>query len=418
MNGLFLFLSIWMFATGTFRYRNSPASEVLAWHQTPPDTTSIRSEVRIRPRFYPQTLFSNTYGAGIGVGLEIQNLLNEGSSLLLTAQPSVHRGLYSASFYTGDPYTERVYGYLGAGFVDTGRQRYWGIGPFSDRSDLVHVEHERFELEGRVGIYIRERAFLVQPSIKFLHQTVQDFTEPSDDAVENMDPASVNHLLYVTDERNDLLLGAAYGIELIADHRDRVETPRRGTLLEAGVYRYSSFNRPGLNFQRYVAAAYGFMPITTRGTLGLRAVSILTRNDGDDAIPFYMLLPLDRHLLPGYPSQRFFSNDILAFGIEYGHLLFSVLDDFGFEGILSLNVAGAYHNIFREFEPGLTFRKTLNPEDRPFYLRPSAGIGARILSLRRDRSYITGMMAVSAEGISFLTVRFVHDLRRRTTPIR
>jgi len=413
MNGSFLFLCIWMLAISSLRYENSQAQP-----QVHPDTASNRFEIEIKPRVYPEALFSTTFGIGIGVGLEIQNLLRGGSSLLLLAQPSVHRGLYTASFFTGNPYEERLFGYLGAGFVDTGRQRYWGLGPFTDRSDLVHVEHERFELEGRIGYYLKEGALLIQPSVKFVHQTVQDFTERNEDAIENMDPISVDHLYYVTDERNDRILRAAYGVELILDHRDRLETSRRGTLLEAEVYRYNSLNRPGPSFQRYLAAAYWFLPVTTRSTLGFRAVSILTRNDGPDPIPFYMLVPLDRHLIPGYPSQRFFSNDILAFGVEYGHQLLSVFQDFGLEGIVSLHAAGAYHNVFKEFEPGLTFRKTLNPEERQFYLRPTVGIGARILSLRRDRAYITGMAALSAEGISFLTLRFIHDLRRRTTPIR
>lgn len=380
------------------------------------DTSNSFDEIDLKPRFYPGSFYSNTYGFGIGVGIEVQNAVGSGSSLLFAVRPAEHRGLYSASLYTADPYESSVFGFLSVLFGDTGRQRFWGLGPYSSRSNLVYVERKYIEVETRLGLRPHGTQLILQPGLQFVYSNAIDYQIEGN--LSDLDPASIENLQSLLSDQNDEIPGVAIGFETALDSRDSMAGTRHGMLLQATAYRWWLFTRQVSAYNRFSLSSYGFIPISRKGTLALRAVLMLTRAQPRTDIPFFFLPRLDRRLIPGFPSYRFYDRDVLVFGAEYRHHLLNILDLTGIEVLFSLNAGSVYQNVFNDFAASVSLKKDLRKENPVPSLRPTAGLGFRLFSASADRVYFTGMLGLSAEGFSLLTFRFVSDLYTSTSILR
>ena len=384
-------------------------------YASPPDTS--RPDVQVGFAFYPTGLWSPTPGFGVGVGFKAAHLLFPQSELLVAAFPAQHSGIYAASFYTGDPYAAPAYGLLSARYETTGRQWFYGLGPASDLDNQIAVEQENVELEGRFGVYLKDRQVLVQPLLRWRYTLTKGFDNHEPGAFDRLDQPSQQALLLalgnsasgspLADRQRS---GFFYGLEALYDRRDRRFTTRRGVLVTATARRFSE-RGTDLQFDRFGANVYGFVPITETSTLALRTFAARTINQGDRPIPFYLLPALDGSVALGFPLGRFYGNDLFLASAEYRFLLFNALNVIGLEGVVAVSAASVYSNLWDQFTPRVTLERSLPESQERYPLRPALGVGARLVSLYEDKVFFSGLFGFSTEGFGVVTFAFVQDLR-------
>ena len=154
--------------------------------------------------------------------------------------------------------------------------------------------------------------------------------------------------------------------------------------------------------------------------LALRTFAIRVINRGGGPIPFYLLPALDGNVAVGFPLGRFYGNDLFLASAEYRFLVFNLINVIGFEGVVALSAASVYDDLLEQFRLGLTLGRSLPDDPARYPLRPTLGLGGRLVSLYEDRALFGGLVGFSAEGFSFTLSAFVHDLRllRPARPVR
>ncbi len=375
-------------------------------------------------KFYPEALWSSSAGIGVGVGLEFENLIHPGSELLLTAEPAWHRGLYSASFFTADPYEAPAYGMLGVFYRDDGAYYFFGLGPGSSKDNRVAVEFRALETEARVGLYALDHRLLIQPNVRYHRLDTNDFRDKDPRAFEQMDPESRRMLLFLKGnmdtgfgERWETLDGFSLGMDLAYDRRDDPKLTRKGVLLTLTGRYFVSRQPSDIQFGVYGLGVYGFVPLSARGdVLALRALAMTTDDRSDFPLPFYLLPTLGKSLVTAFSSNRFVGDDLLLLTAEYRRPLFNGFNVMGMEGVVGVSAGNVYDNFFDQFELGLSFDRDMAPGQVRYALRPAVEMGVRLLKF--DEVFLTAMLGYSAEGIGLNLTKFIHPLQSRRPKVR
>ncbi len=388
-----------------------------------PDTTEVPDQpgiviesedlgdgVQVGYLVLPNAFFSTSKGFGVGFGIGINNLIAPGTELLLSAEPMQRFGRYRASFFTGDPFETPLYAGVSGEYQVNQVRGFYGIGPRSSRDNKVYASLKEVEASFRVGWYpFGAGRVLIQPAVRLLHAEARSFRNRDEGAFQRLDPAS-QRSLFDSVERPST--GITYGLEIAVDQRDRLFYSSKGTLLILTGRRYDGLGDRGFHYWSGTASLYGFVPLPMhRHVLFSRTVFALTRQTGEDPLPFYALPLLDDQLLGAYTRYRFNGNDLLAFTVGWRFPIFTYLNWFAFDANVQVSAANAYDNIFDQFEPGVSFSSDLNEQGERTPLRPAFSLGLRLVNLESDRVIIGGQVGVDPEGYKFGTLRLVYGIR-------
>src|SRR5690606_19024154 len=138
--------------------------------------------------------------------------------------------------YTHDPYTAPLYGLVGGHVRTSSRQRFYGLGPASDRDHRLDLDFASGQVETRVGWYpLGHTGLLLQPGVRLLYDKLSGFEDADGDSTTFLDPVSVRALQRLEGMSR---YGASVGLEVGHDTRDRVVMTRRGVLAEASFRRF------------------------------------------------------------------------------------------------------------------------------------------------------------------------------------
>lgn len=373
-------------------------------------------------------VWSRTAGFGIGVGYKVAPLPLVGGQLRLMARPNQHMGRYAATYFTSDPYRSPFYGAVNVFYETVGRQWYYGVGPGTAEASVVAVEREQREVEVRLGATFLEHRLFVQPLVRYARHEVDGF-RPWRGSFEALDTRSRRNLLFAAGDTASGVVGASavqegfwYGLAAGLDTRDARARPTRGVLVQASAQRYTPQGGSDVRLDRFYESVHAFVPLGRLvpfgpggQTLGLRVVAEHARNRGDVPIPFYLMPSLDGRHQPGLAQDRYFGNDLLAVSLEYRLPVFAAFGLVGMDGLVSVHLGGVYDDLFAQFDPAVSFEAPALPGGTvgaPSYaLRPSLGLGARIVSLYADSVFLEGTLGLSAEGLATAGFGFVLDMR-------
>lgn len=356
-------------------------------------------------RFYPGSLWSSTMGIGIGLGYEFKGITGGTSSLLLVAKPSIHRGIYEVSYVTRDPYLGTPY--LGAAvyYQDTGRTRYYGLGPFSSPDGRVFVEDRFLRLRIRGGVPVDGGRWLIQPVGEFISVHVDTFRNDDADAFARLSPESRDAL--ILSEAEATVQWASAGIEGgLYFARDPT---RSGSGIQAILARVQSLTNGGDGFWRAGAMVLMDEALGTRHFFG--RIAFETVLGPSDDVPYYLLPRLGGRLLPGIARHRFRGTSMLAVKAGVEQPLFNVYGYAGVDLVLMAGVGSVYDEISAQFTPRISFEKTISPGGRA-PLRPAGGAGFRFYVGDRPLE-LTVVAGLSADRLSIVTFRLRRDIRHR-----
>ncbi len=384
----------------------------LAAQDTSADAADVH-QVETSFLFYPAPIWSRTTGFSAGAGYEIENFPIPNSSLQATVKPGQHMGRYALTYALGSPYDDLIYLVPDLYYETTGRHWYYGMHTTSSRDDEVAVEKEMVKAELRLGIQPFGGMLRLQPSAAYVRHHVHGYETFSPGAVQRLSPLSQLYLFYAAGETSDAPRyqeGLTVGLSGALDFRDRPARPRRGLLLEASAHRSEFRATPNIAFDRFEAYAYGYIPVRDN-TFAVRVVAMNVNHKSKAPIPFYMHPTLDDRLLPGYSRNRFYGNDLLALTAEYGVTLFQMVGFAAMDALLSAGVGNVYLDMFREFEPAISFDE--DPGAGPRYpLRPSVAAGFNLQGYDTDGWSMRVLLGWGVEGVRLVRFAFVHDMRR------
>jgi hypothetical protein len=394
------------------RLPNAPLPPVSADTTRPAGTA--RPPIELLPRFQPSALWSATRGFGVGGGLGIRHLGWAGSEVEIGARLSQRFQSASVYLYTQDPYTAPVYGLVGGYLRTSTRQRFYGLGPASDRDNGLFLDFTSAQAEGRLGWYpFGHTGLLVQPGVRLLWDHLAGFEEDDAGALARLDAVSLGSLEAVEDS---VRYGVSLGLEVGHDTRDRLVMTRRGLLAEASVRRFFALDDSGLRFNSAQVRLFGFYPLAGRRVVGFaRAVAAVTRADDDPdgtALPFFYRPALDDALLPGYSGERFFGRDLVAVGAGARFPLVDAFGRYAIDGVLTVDVGSSYDDIGEQFTLALSFAEDVVPDaDGGVPLRPSLGVGFNLVNIDRDRPVVGALVGFSPEGLVLGSLQIVYDFR-------
>jgi outer membrane protein assembly factor BamA len=375
----------------------------------PADTT--RPPIVVSPRFQPAALYSASRGFGVGGGLGIENLGWAGSEIEVAARLSQRFQSASLYLYTQDPYTTPLYGLLG-GYVRTStRQRFYGLGPDSDRDARLNLDFTSAVVEGRLGWYpFGNTGFLLQPGARYLIDRLSGWEDADDDATTLPPPEDLAHLDRLTDSTRT---GVSLGLEVSRDTRDRLVMTRRGALAEVSFHRFFATDDSDLRFNRAQARVFGFQPLIGERVVAFgRAVVAVTRADDGAELPFFYQPALDDALLSGYPGERFFGRDLFAAGAGVRFPFMDFFGRYGIDGVIVADVGGSYFDIAEQFTLSVSFdadEEVAEGEGVP--LRPGAGIGFTLVNVDKDDDVANVLVGISPEGVTIAGFQVVYDFR-------
>ncbi|MEM6328320.1 MAG: hypothetical protein AAF791_14490 [Bacteroidota bacterium] len=359
-------------------------------------------------------MYSQVRGFGIGGGVRVENALWTGSDATLDLRLAQRRQGIVLAVYTSDPHKSPVFG-LGSVIAETTRRRrYFGVGPFTSAENRLFLDYASMEAEARLGAYpLGHSGLYVQPSARLLLDRLKGVEEDQEGALERLradDPKSIVAVESVQDMTRH---GVSVGLQLASDRRDRRSYPRSGSLVSVEARRFFSTDGSGLRFNRLAVNTLGYLPIRGRTALVGRTNLVVTRADGDEAIPFYYLPILDARLLTAYPPDRFVGRDVLAMGGGIRFPLANILDVYGVDALVMAYLGNAYNDVFDEASAGVSFRAGSLGEgqgDRvPF--RTAVGIGLGLVNLGDERVVLGGLLGLSPDGLSLASLRIAYDLR-------
>ena len=363
-------------------------------------------------KIYPSPIWSRTAGFSAGVGFEMDNLLMPGGRFLATVKPGQHLGRYTATYFAKDAFLDPLYGLANVYFETTGHQWFYGLGPASSPDNKVAVEKQMLEAEVRLGVQPFGRRLQIQPMIKYIHHRSVRFEDWDEGAVDRLDPESRENLLFSTGVGGapETQEGIAYGAMAGIDLRDRAVRPRRGILLQVTAQRFDFSSPAGLAYDQVGIYGYGFVPVRS-GTLGLRAVTLLTDQRSAVTIPFYLLPSLHGRILPGYSWDRFFGPDLFAMTLEYQLPLFNIFDVAALDWLFSVGAGNVYDDLFDQFDADLTFEDRIERGASSIPLRPSISTGFDFFTFDRRGFDVRVLLGWGTEGIRLVKFEFIHDLR-------
>jgi hypothetical protein len=375
-----------------------------------------RRRVRVVPRLAPSALYSNNRGFGIGGGVAVRNLVGPGSVATIDLRLQQRAQSLVTGFYSGDPFTARVYGFAGGEASTTQRRRYYGVGPFAQGSDEYFLNYDSALAEARVGVYpLGHTGLLVQPGVRLLYDRYKGLDEASPlQSLDSLDAVS-RAALAVEDEART---GVSFGLEVASDLRDWRAYPRRGTLGSVEARRFYALDGSGLRFDRYAVSTVGYLPVRGRTTIIGRFNFVVTRSgdaDGDgasDPLPFYYLPTLDDRLAAPYEGDRLVGRDVALGALGVRLPVVDFIGAYGIDALVMGFVGNVYDDVFRQFRPTLAFTSDTPPgSDVGVALRPALGIGIGLVNLDRERVVLGGLIGIGAGGVQLATLRVAYDLR-------
>lgn len=352
-------------------------------------------EAWLNLRVYPLDVWGPEAGWGFGGGVVLHNAFRPGDQWLLTAAPALHETVGTLSYATGDPQRDAAYLLADVRARTTGRQPFYGTGPFTRDANRVDVDMADLWLRLRPSRWLRDRTVLVQPAASVRRHVVRS-TSGSDGAPRlNSDGAQ---------------WGMQVGLRAAYDTRDRSRGATRGVFLRASYDYYAEVSSGDVQVDRVSADAYGFVPLGGSHRLVLRLQSDVATRRGDAPVPFYLLPRLGGRQVPGWDRDRFFGSDRLVASALYRFPLVTLQDVFVIGGHMGAHAASVYDDIGRQFAFDLDAGETVDPQDSRVPLRPALSTGVRLGPLFRDETYFDLALGVSPEGITGVRLQVVRTL--------
>ena len=367
---------------------------------------------RVRP--YVTPVYATNYGVGAGGGVAVGGLAGGGSEAALDLRVLTHAQSARATFVTGDPYAERVYGAVVAAASTTDRRQFLGLGPAGLAGGDLFLSHDAASLEARLGVYpLGTTALLVQPSAQFRYDR-SGGVAAGDVALSALDPASQAAVRTAQAGRYGLWGGVAVATDL----RDSGRYPRSGTFAAVEARRFLALDGSDLQLNQLSGSAALYVPLGGRAAVVVRGVGAVTRSldgDGDgrsDPIPFVYLPVLDDRLGAPFGPDRLTGRDVVAGGAGVRFPVFDAFGLYGLDATVMGYLGNAYHDGAAQFSPSVSFddRVALGADGRA-PLRPALGLGLSVVDLARERAVVGGAVGLTPAGLAVVSVRLAVDLR-------
>ena len=392
----------------------------------PPDTVEVDEamfedvegsalDTRVRPIFSTSTLYSPSKGVGLGGGVGVDGLLRQGDSFRIEMRLSQRLQGAFGEYVTADPRRVRLFGQVGGAGWTTTRTRFIGHGPESPADAELFLDRVAAEAEARLGWAPWEGGkVLVEPTVRLRYDRLRDFEETVEGGLEEVSDRDVQRLTALVGEDR---LGGEAALIGIVDTRDIPSMPSSGVYVQAEAARFQAFDSSDLGFTRVEALAYGFRPallrlpfIPDRGALFVRFNAVVTRQDGDEPLPWVYLPDLSEDLLVGYPRSEFVGRDALSLGVGARGVIGQAIGAFLVEGVGTALVGAAYDDVFRQFTPRVRYIQDRIEEDGAVPLRPSLAVGLNVRFIDRERPIAGILVGAGPGGVSFASVRLVYGL--------
>ena len=387
------------------------------------DVDTPRPKPEIRPIIAPSSFYSPSRGFGIGGGVAVWNAARAGDRVQVEGRLTQRYQSAWGSYSSSDPARSKVYGLVGIGATTTSRYAYYGSSPRSNREAKLNINRDAFEVEGRVGwAPFGPRTVVLQPTVQFRYDKLRDYTEAIEGALELADPLDIRQLELL---RDDPRHGVSGGLSVLLDTRDDEVMPRSGLVLQSSVRQFVATDTTNLRFTRGQATATMFHPALFRipflpepGSFFVRANVVVTRQGGEDPLPYMYLPDLDQDLLVGFPHRQFKGRDAASLAAGVRGVVVQAIGAFLVEGMAFVMVGGAYDDISADFTPRVTFDPaSVDPAER-VPLRPSAAIGLNVHFIDRERPLVGIVLGAGPEGLTSASFRVVYPLRWYRPSIR
>ena len=373
-------------------------------------------EFRVRPVFSPSTLYSGSKGFGVGGGIAMDAALFPRDHLQVEARIAQRLQGGYVEYRTGHADRDDLFLLLGAAGWQTTRTRFAGHGPHSNPDGELYLDREALRAEARLGWSpFGARGLLLQPTVRLRVDRLNGFEERSEGALRRVRQDDLDRLDTLQQDRR---LGASVALSAVRDTRDIRVLPSRGSYLQGEVERFQTIDGSKLGFTRVQATGYVFRPalfqlpfIPDRGAIFLRGNVVVTRDDGEDPLPWVYLPEAERDLLVGYPRSEFVGRDAFSLGVGARGVIAEAIGAFLVEGVAMGLVGSAYDDIFREFTPRLRLDGDAVPDGEKVGLSPSAAIGVNIHFIDRERPLVGALLGIGPEGVSLASLRLVYGLR-------
>ena len=392
----------------------------------PPDTSAALADVedaieraaedierfKVSPIFSPSALYSSSKGFGIGGGIAIDGVASRGDHLELEARVAQYLQGGFGEYRTGNSDVDRLYGLVGIGGWTTSKTRFVGHGPHSAADGELYLDRLAGEAEARLAWSPSGPGGLfLQPAVRLQFDRLRGFEEAREGGLAATQDGDLARL---TALRGEDRLGLEFSLAAVRDTRDLRAMPARGSYVQGTVARFQAVDGSGLGFTRLEATGYAFRPALFRisflpepGAVFVRASGVVTRQDGDEPLPWIYLPNLDRDLLVGFPRSDFIGRDALSLGVGARGVIGQGFGVFLVEGMAMGMLGAAYDNVFQEFAPRVRLSQERVPVGAGVPLQPSVAVGLNLRFLDRERPLIGALVGIGPGGVSLASLRLI-----------
>lgn len=320
--------------------------------------------------------------AGLLGGLAIQdrNLFSRGIGAGVKGTYSTNSYKFATLRLGGVQWGDGPFGLVAdGGWEERTRERLYGIGPSSQRSDEANYSFQgvfgdltfHWRADPKLAVSVTGSMRRVDPS-----DGRRTSTEGDRDLIAER---FAGQDLYGLFEKLDLY---SIGTELKLDWRDRPGSPLRGgtEMLRVAYVTANGPENTDVGYWKVRGEARQYLNLFGGRVIGLRVLAEITEPDDGTHVPFYELAHLGgSHSLRGYSTDRFAARDMAMFTVEYRWPLWRKLDAFLFTD---------QGRVFDNLEDDFAFSN----------FRSSYGGGLRVWS---QNSNIELMIADSPEAMKF-----------------
>jgi outer membrane protein assembly factor BamA len=338
--------------------------------------------------------------------------------LLLTAAPARFEQVATLSYATRHPSTARTYGIVSTRYARTTRDWFYGFGPFSDEDTRVAFELQTIQTGLRVGTRLLP-SVRVQGHGRVEHYRLYDGELPD---ASGSDPA-VAYARTVLDLNTDARpagaklthTGAAGGVDVTYDRRDRRALTRSGVLVRVSGKGHATLGGAEVSFLRSDVEVAGWLPVIGRHRLAVRLRLTQTHAlDAASGTPHFLLPTLGGRLVPGLQRRRYTGEDRILASALYRFPIASVLG-FTIEGHAGIHAASVYTDVGDQFD--LRFSGWNEPEPGATVpLVNAASAGVTVGPIFRDETYLDVAVGVGPEAVTGVRFSFTYDVNSPRPP--
>ncbi|MEO0558624.1 MAG: hypothetical protein AAF170_10630, partial [Bacteroidota bacterium] len=304
-----------------------------------------RDPPEVRPILAPSAFYSPVRGVGIGAGVAIWNAAQNGDRLHAEGRLTQRYQSLWGSYSTADPSRATSYAMIGMGGTSTSRFPYFGTSPRYDREARLYLNRAAFEAEGRLGwAPFGPRTAVLQPTLQFRYDRLRSYTEAEDGSLALAPQDDIRQLDALQDVPRH---GVSGGLSVLLDTRNDEIMPRSGMVFQSGLTQFVATDTSELRFTQGQATVTVFHPAPFRlsflpepGALFVRANVVVTREGGDDPLPYMYLPDLDRDLLVGFPRRQFRGRDGASLAVGIRGVIAQIIGAFLVEG-MAFGMVGA-----------------------------------------------------------------------------